>query len=389
MLRAVANRVCGEGLGRCHRANGWGVVRALSNARAALLLPDRALLAVEGPDKAAFLQGMVTNDVTKLKCAGGTETALFANFLNAKGRFRFDAFVASFTADSPLATGLKANGSTTEETGFLIDTSADQAGSLEKYLKLRTLGSKVKVRKVPGDSFAVKQYLPQGTAPVQIEEEDLSGPALLFNDPRTERMGVRVIEMPASIAGEGLCHGDDALLQYRFQRLLCGIAEGPRELEVEKTVPLEASLHYFNTICFTKGCYVGQELMARVHFTGTLRKQAITLLLPEESPASETEWTSYEAALERGSGVTMGGQAIAVGDTVSFVKAGEERGRRVGKVMAVEGRAVLVMMRFQCLEDTTEGGIGGTLCIAGECGDTIAASRVVRPHWWAERPVER
>lgn len=354
---------------------------------------------MEGKDKDAFLQGMVTNDVTKLRAAGGMETALFTHFLNAKGRYRFDAFVASLTADSPLATALKESGSVTGDSGFIIDTSADQVEGLAKYLKMRTLGSKVKVRQVPSDSLVVKQYLPQGSDAVQFEEGDLDGSSLLFKDPRAERMGVRAIERAQSGGGDGSVAGEEALRKYRYHRLLCGIAEGPSELEAEKTVPLEASLHYFNAISFTKGCYVGQELMARVHFTGTLRKQAIALLLPEASASAETQWTSYEQAVAGGGGAE-GGQGVKAGDTVTFVKAGDEKGRRVGKVMAVEGRAALVMMRFLCLEESAgeretaaverhQGSIGGTLCIAGDCGDTIAASHVLRPHWWAERPVER
>jgi len=370
-----------------------GSVRALSGATKPVLLTDRRLIAVGGPDSTSFMQGLVTNDVHRLSPGGGSQTALFANFLNAKGRFRFDAFIASYSPSSPLMQGLRDSKAAIGEEGYLLDTSEDQVATLGKYLKMRTLGSKVKVSPVPADATAVCQHLPLAETPVRLEEGDSKGAVLLFADPRSERMGVRSLQVGSSLAFSVSAGEDSGAALYRARRLLCGIAEGPQELEVEKTVPLEASLHYYDTVCFNKGCYVGQELMARVHYTGTLRKQAVTLLLDESKEGEcekKTEWTSFGNALSLVGGGGAGEASIKAGDTVTFAKGPGERTRRIGKVLAVEGRVALTMVRFHYLEGSDgSDAIDGTVYVTAENGRNIAADAVVRPHWWESRPVER
>lgn len=65
---------------------------------------------------------------------------------------------------------------------------------------------------------------------------------------------------------------------YDWQRWQLGIAEKRTEMAPEKAIPLEYSLHHFGSFSFNKGCYLGQELMARVFHTGVLRKKVFPVL---------------------------------------------------------------------------------------------------------------
>ena len=77
---------------------------------------------------------------------------------------------------------------------------------------------------------------------------------------------------------------------YHQNRLLLGICEGT---EAEDEIPLELNFEDYNGISFDKGCYTGQELVARTHFQGLVRKTicSVSLHASEESLGiSSTVW---------------------------------------------------------------------------------------------------
>jgi len=72
--------------------------------------------------------------------------------------------------------------------------------------------------------------------------------------------------------------------EHYCSRWLAGVPEG---IEAQGYMPLEWGVDYLNGVSFRKGCYLGQELMARTHFTGQVRKRALpVLLLPGGHPPS-------------------------------------------------------------------------------------------------------
>src|SRR3954470_24405524 len=88
------------------------------------LLPHRSVIAVSGPDRAEFLQGLISNDTTKV--APGR--AIWAALLTPQGRFLNDMFVAS-GADETL----------------LLETERERAPALARKLSMYKLRSKVTV----------------------------------------------------------------------------------------------------------------------------------------------------------------------------------------------------------------------------------------------------
>jgi folate-binding protein YgfZ len=65
---------------------------------------------------------------------------------------------------------------------------------------------------------------------------------------------------------------------YDWLRTLNGISEGGSELGHETTIPLEANMDYFSGIDFHKGCYLGQELVARTYHQGQVRKRMLPFI---------------------------------------------------------------------------------------------------------------
>jgi folate-binding protein YgfZ len=207
------------------------------------LLADRAVIAVTGPEARAFLQGLVTNDITALS----PEHPLYAALLSPQGKILFDLF-------------LFAEGET-----ILIDVHKDRCADLIKRLTLYKLRAKVEI--APRDDRVV------------VADQ---GPA----DPRLALMGQRTV-VPADTATED---GTDAYHDWRFSH---GVPEAA-DFGSEQVFAMDSGLDELHAISFTKGCYVGQELTARMKHRGTDRKR----LLPIQSSAE---------TLRAGTAVVAGG----------------------------------------------------------------------------------
>ena len=78
---------------------------------------------------------------------------------------------------------------------------------------------------------------------------------------------------------------------YNMLRILHGALEGT---EVDGVIPLEANLDWLNGVVFDKGCYLGQELTARTHYRGLLRKRCFPVVLSVEKDENATPTVALE-----------------------------------------------------------------------------------------------
>lgn len=111
----------------------------------------------------------------------------------------------------------------------------------------------------------------EGVKSFPVKEIDKS--IKYFVDPRVNRLGWRLL-VPAGQKVE-IELGKD--IGYKRLRYSLGVAEGVNELPSGNCFPLESNGDYMHGISFHKGCYIGQELTARTHHTGVVRKRIMPI----------------------------------------------------------------------------------------------------------------
>jgi tRNA-modifying protein YgfZ len=203
-------------------------------------LPDRALLRVSGEDVRGFLQGLVTQDLASVTPA----TPRWAGLLTPQGKALFD-FILWEDGDA-----------------ILIDGEAAQREALARRLAVYRLRRAIAIEPVEGG--------------VHWQSSGNEGAA----DPRLPALGRRWLGPATGAPAEG----------WLAHRLSMGVTEGAAELGQDKTLWLECNAAELGGVSFTKGCYVGQENTARMHYRAKVNRRLV--VAPLGGPGERTR-TSY------------------------------------------------------------------------------------------------
>lgn len=188
-------------------------------------LPGRALIRVTGDDRVGFLQGLVTNDAERVAADG----IVYSCLLTAQGKLLHDFFMVH------------------DGDAVIFDTEGGaRAADLHRRLSMYRLRAKVTL-----------------SAPEETEVFAVSAGGL--PDPRHPGLLRRAYSVPA---GE---ERDFAV--WDEARIRLGVPDGSRDMAVERDTPLDCNLERLNAISFGKGCYVGQEITARMNYRGLIKKR--------------------------------------------------------------------------------------------------------------------
>jgi folate-binding protein YgfZ len=270
------------------------------------LVPHRAVIAVSGADRIDFLQGLISNDTTKV--APGR--AIWAALLTPQGRFLNDMFVVEDDSGT-----------------FLLETERERAAALARKLKMYTLRSKVAVE----DRSAVMEVAVVFGAGAE-KVLPVAG-VTAFVDPRLPELGVRVLapagRAAAVLAARGLSPAP--LEAYEALRLGLGVPDGSRDLVIEKALLLENGFDELNGVDWEKGCYMGQELTARTKYRALIRKR----LFPVE----------------------------VEGDLPAFGTVIERNGEEVGELRSGSGRRALALLQTEAARAGTPLSAGGATIV--------------------------
>ena len=261
-------------------------------------LPDRAVVEIKGEGTLAFLQDLVTANVATLKPGEAAHSALLA----PQGKILFDFFILA-TAD-----------------GVLIDCAADNEASLVQKLTLYRLRRALSIE--PLDELAV-------AAVWGGEHEHMVADGHVFADPRNDDLGARVIAPTKAI---------DAISNqppetYRHHRYKLGIGDAA-EIGSGNLFPHEACYDQFSSVDFSKGCYVGQEVVSRMQHRGTARSR----LVPVDGSAALPAPGSKITVDDRQVGTILGSQDSHGLALIRLDRAA--KATQAGKVLSVDGQEI-------------------------------------------------
>lgn len=217
-----------------------------------LVAPERSVIAMEGSAARTVLQGIVTNDVGRL----AEDRLVYAALLTPQGKYLFDFFLLPGEGDA-----------------VLIDVATERAAALAQRLGMYCLRRDARVTGAAGLQVA----LVWGAAP------EATAGARVFADPRDPALGWRVYAPDAEAVLGQIPRADPA--DYTALRVAHGVPETGVELVPDDSYILEAGFERLAGVDFRKGCYVGQEVTARMKHKAELRKRLVRVAIEGEAPA--------------------------------------------------------------------------------------------------------
>ena len=216
-------------------------------------MPDRTVLSVTGSERVSFLQGLITNNVPE-----DAGEIVYAALLTPQGKFIADFFVVS------------------EDDCLLIDVAESHAAALFQRLNMYRLRADVKIE-------ATELFVSRG-----LDE----APSGALNDPRSDALGWRYY------GAEDVSQSVD----WDAVRVANAVPATGIELSPD-TYILEAGFERLNGVDFKKGCFVGQEIVARMKHKTELRKGIVQVRIEGEA--------------SQGDEITKEGKAVGTLHTVS------------------------------------------------------------------------
>jgi hypothetical protein len=238
-------------------------------------LSDRSLIRVGGADAQHFLQNLVTADIDGMVEGGASACAL----LTPQGKILFDFLIYR------------------QEGSYLLDVPSATAADFLKRLTFYRLRAKVDLEMLPED-FGVIALWDDTANAGEVPDSDLEGALAEVTDPRLPALGKRIAGPVADLAPKLHATAAD-LAAYDRHRISMGVPEGLKDFDYSDIFPHDADLDQLGGVSFSKGCYVGQEVVSRVHHRGTARKRFVQI----ESSA---------ALGEKGTDITADGKSAGV-----------------------------------------------------------------------------
>lgn len=171
----------------------------------------------------------------------------------------------------------------------LLDVAQDQAESLQATLRRYKLRADVSIAAAPQWRVAA-QWAQEGAPPAD---------ALHFTDPRLAQMGQRWL-LAAPLSSFNATEED-----YHRHRYSLGVPDGSADLLAVQPTLLECGLDHLHAVDFAKGCYVGQEITARMKYKAALKK---TLMRVESNSPLPPPGTTLQDAQGAEIGRMLGGK---------------------------------------------------------------------------------
>jgi folate-binding protein YgfZ len=225
-------------------------------------LPHRQWLTISGPDRRTFIQGLISNDIQKVN----PQTSIYTLLLTPQGKFLFDLLIAE-----------------SEETLWI---QCERPNELLNKLSLYKLRSQITLKRQDMQTVILwgKEVFEQLKQPQHLGAVSFLEGMLAITDPRLPELGITLCSPASQFSTTEM-----PLAKWDYHRLSLGIPDGTRDMIVDKSIPLECGMDALNAIDWDKGCYMGQELTARTHYRGLVRKRLLPVTITGEAPTFGTD----------------------------------------------------------------------------------------------------
>ncbi len=267
--------------------------QAITEACGLLDRSERGKLALTGADTKSFLQGQVSNDVEALTPGGGC----YATFLTPKGKMLGDLRIldAGLQPAADSASGLVRTDDAAVIQLLLLDTERVSLQELFNMIRRFSIGYDVQLHKRTVQTGLLSLLGPRADELAGLDDLPAEEHAHVI----AQIGAVTARAVRTDLGLDLLCAADDtdalaALVQQRgAMAVSAGVAECVRVerghprygIDLDDTViPQEAGLNA-RAVSFTKGCYVGQETVARLYYRGKPNRQLRGLRLSEPGPS--------------------------------------------------------------------------------------------------------
>ena len=224
-------------------------------------LIDSQFISISGDDRKDFLQGLITNDINKCN----SNTPIYSCFLSPQGKFIADFFV------------------TDREKNYLIEIHKKFISDFLDKLRIYKLRSKITIN----DNEDFKSL-------VILENNNLlqsNNDIINFIDPRNNKLGRKVYIKLDRINDFKNKFNLQEIKFKSYRELLIKnlIPFSPDDLIINKSLILENNFEKINAIDWDKGCYVGQEITARMKYRALLKKsiRAVEIISGNVNPGNK------------------------------------------------------------------------------------------------------
>jgi len=207
-------------------------------------LKNRKVLKVSGENSIEFLNNILTSDISKLKPRELLPSAL----LSPQGRILFDMLVSAIIVDNSLY-----------DKSIYIEYDKDQQDQLIKKLNMYNLRREVSIEKTSYQVF------------VTTKNENFTNTLI---DKRFFNEDLRRVYVK-NLSKNNDVNDNENINWYDLLRYKNCILEGSKEIETNVSLPLETNLDLLGGISFEKGCFIGQEVNARIKWKGLVKRKYV------------------------------------------------------------------------------------------------------------------
>ncbi|BAT59015.1 tRNA-modifying protein YgfZ [Variibacter gotjawalensis] len=264
----------------------------------AALLPDRGVIKVTGADALAFLNNLVTADLTRAAAGAARFTAL----LTPQGKIIADFFAVQAS---------EADGG-----GIFLDAPRALVEPLMARLTMYKLRAKITVE----DLSAKLGVMAVWDAPGPVASEY----GLSYADPRVAALGTRIILPPDVVAEAAQDLGAELVdaRDYETHRIGLAVPRGGQDFMYSDAFPHETAMDQLGGVDFDKGCFIGQEVVSRTQHRGTARTRIMRVTFDGFPPDSGMPVLAGEKQVgTMGSGIEGRGVAMLRLDRIADAEA--------------------------------------------------------------------